>query len=201
VHGITIKDDDLVIATHGRSFYVMDNINVLRQSDHDTTNSPVVLFRPGDAARSVSRGVTVDYFLKQAADKVTLEFLDAQGNLIRSFTGEGHTADTSTPPETGNDEEEDSPSRRPPARVQTKQGLNRFVWDTRYADARTFPGLIMWAGSTRGPVAPPGNYQVRLTAAGQARTQPFTIVRNPMGAATDADLQEQFRLAKQINER
>jgi photosystem II stability/assembly factor-like uncharacterized protein len=201
VHGITVKNDDLVIATHGRSFYVMDNINVLRQVDHDSASNPVVLFKPGDATRSVSRGVTVDYYLKQAADKVTLEFLDAQGNPIRSFTGEGQTAETSTSPEAGNDEEEDGPSRRPPARVQTKQGLNRFVWDTRYADARTFPGLIMWAGTTRGPAAPPGHYQVRLTAAGQTKTQPFTIVRNPLGAATDSDLQEQFRLAKQINER
>jgi len=59
----------------------------------------------------------------------------------------------------------------------------------------------MWAGSTRGPAAPPGQYQVRLTAAGQTKTQPFAIVRNPLGTATDADLQEQFRLAKQINDR
>jgi transketolase len=71
----------------------------------------------------------------------------------------------------------------------------------RFPDARSFPGLIMWAGSTRGPVAPPGQYQVRLIAAGQTRSETFAIVRNPIGTATDADLQEQFRLAKQINDR
>jgi photosystem II stability/assembly factor-like uncharacterized protein len=202
VHGITVKNDDLVIATHGRSFYVMDNINVLRQVGRDTTNDAVVLFKPGDATRSVSRGVAVDYFLKQAADKVTIEFLDAQGNLIRSFTGDGQQAETKPAAQpAGGEEEEEGPGRRPPARVATRQGLNRFLWDTRYLDARTFPGLIMWAGSTRGPAAPPGQYQVRLNAAGQTKTQSFAIVRNPLGAATDADLQEQFRLAKQINDR
>jgi hypothetical protein len=202
VHGITVKNDDLVIATHGRSFYVLDNINVLRQIGRDTTNDPVVLFKPGDATRSISRGVTVDYFLKQAADKVTIEFLDARGELIRSFTGDGKQAESQTAARPGGGEEEEEGSfRRPPARVATKQGLNRFVWDMRYSDARTFPGLIMWAGTTRGPAAPPGQYQVRLTAAGQTKTQPFAIVRNPLGTATDADLQEQFRLAKQINDR
>jgi len=202
VHGIAVKNDDLVIATHGRSFYVLDNVNVLRQVGRDTTNDAMVLFKPGDATRSVSRGVAVDYFLKQAADKVTIEFLDGQGNAIRSFTGEGQPADTkSTNQPAAGEEEEEENVRRPPARVATKQGLNRFTWDMRYADARTFPGLIMWAGSTRGPVAPPGPYQVRLTAAGQTKTQTFAIVRNPIGTATDADLQEQFKLGRQINDR
>jgi hypothetical protein len=82
-----------------------------------------------------------------------------------------------------------------------KHGLNRFVWDTRYPDAADFPGLIMWAGSVRGPAAPPGSYQVRLTAAGQTASQPFAIVRNPLISASDADLIEQFTLASQINNR
>ena len=87
VHGVLVKGDDLVIGTHGRSFYVMDNINVLRQIGKDTTSEAVVLFKPGDAIRSVSRGVAVDYYLKQPADKVTIEFLDPQGKVIKSFTG------------------------------------------------------------------------------------------------------------------
>ena len=69
VHGIEVKDDDLVIGTHGRSFYVLDNITVLRQIGRETTNEAVVLFNPADATRSVSRGVAIDYFLKSAADK------------------------------------------------------------------------------------------------------------------------------------
>jgi hypothetical protein len=199
VHGITVKNDDLVIATHGRSFYIMDNINVLRQISRSTTDEAVVLFKPGDAMRSVSRGVAIDYYLKQPADKVTIDILDAQGSVIRTFTGTpppaaapGAAAPPPPPPS-------DEGFRPPPARVAVKQGLNRFVWDTRYPDAKDFPGLIMWAGSVRGPAAPPGSYQVRLTAAGATKTQPFAIVRNARISATDADLRQQFTLATQIS--
>jgi photosystem II stability/assembly factor-like uncharacterized protein len=195
VHGVEVKNDDLVIATHGRSFYVMDNINVLRQVARNTTDEPVVLFKPGDAMRSVSRGVAIDYYLKQAADTVTIDILDAQGKTIKTFTGTPPPAAPATPAAAPSGEEF---VRAPPARVAVKQGLNRFVWDTRYPDAKDFPGLIMWAGSVRGPAAAPGQYQVRLTAAGVTKTQPFAIVRNPAISATDADLQQQFALASQI---
>ena len=195
VHGVTIKNDDLVIATHGRSFYVMDNINVLRQIARNTTEEPVVLFKPGDAMRSVSRGVAIDYYLKQAADKVTIEIADEQGAVIRTFTGAPAPAAPVAPAPPAADDG----FRPPPPSVPVKQGLNRFVWDTRYPDAKDFKGLIMWAGSVRGPAAPPGRYQVRLTAAGVTKTQDFAIVRNPRISATDADLREQFALASQIN--
>jgi len=197
VHGIIVKNDDLVIGTHGRAFYVMDNINVLRQIARNTTDDAMVLFKPGDAMRGVSRGVAIDYFLKQAADKVTIEILDASGKTIKTFTGEPAPA-TPAPAAvpTG-----DEGFRPPPARVAVKQGLNRFVWDTRYPDAKDFPGLIMWAGSVRGAAAPPGQYQVRLIAAGQTNTQPFAIVRNPLISSSDADLVAQFALARQISDK
>ena len=204
VHGVLVKNDDLVIGTHGRSFYVMDNINVLRQIAKNTTDEAVVLFKPGTAMRSVSRGVAIDYFLKQEADTVTIEILDAKGAVIKTFTGAAAPAGGGAAggagagaPQAG--EEGGGGRGGPPARVAVKQGLNRFVWDSRYPDATTFPGLIMWAGSVRGPAAPPGEYQVRLTAAGQSKTQAFSIVRNPKISSTDADLIEQFKLATQIN--
>jgi photosystem II stability/assembly factor-like uncharacterized protein len=198
VHGIEVKGDDLVIGTHGRSFYVLDNISVLRQIPRETTNDPVVLFDPADATRSVSRGVSVDYFLKNAADKVTIEFIDPKGAPIRTFTGVAPAGQDRPAAAPTADEEE---SFRPPApRVSVKQGMNRFTWDMRYDGARDFPGLIMWAGSTRGPVAPPGTYTVKLTANGVAKTADFQITRNgAVKTVTDADLQEQFALARQIN--
>ena len=80
--------------------------------------------------------------------------------------------------------------------------MNRFVWDMRYASAKDFPNMIMWAGSTRGPLAPPGTYQVRLTASGETETQSFAISRNPnVPGLTDADLAEQFTLALQIRDK
>jgi photosystem II stability/assembly factor-like uncharacterized protein len=194
VHGVLVHGDDLVIGTHGRSFYVMDNINVLRQIGKQTTDEAMVLFTPGDATRSVSRGVAVDYYLKQPADKVTIEFLDPQGKVIKTFTGAPQPAAPDTPPSAPPDDN----FRPPPPQPAVKQGLNRFVWDTRYPDAKDFKGLIMWAGGVRGPAAPPGQYQVRLTAAGLTQTRPFAIRRNPKGSATEEDLSEQFTLASQI---
>jgi hypothetical protein len=80
--------------------------------------------------------------------------------------------------------------------------MNRFTWDIRYPNARDFPGLIMWAGSTRGPEAPPGQYAVRLTANGVTKTERFTIGRNTaVKTVTDADLLEQFKLARQISDK
>ena len=199
VHGIVVKNDDLIIGTHGRSFYVMDNIGVLRQARRETTNEAVVLFDPADAIRSVSRGVAIDYYLKEASNPVVVEILDSQGQMIQSFK-------TSPEPEKPTEgaaaaEDEDAP-RTPVARVSGKKGMNRFTWDMRYPNAREFPGLIMWAGSTRGPQAPPGQYAVRLTAGGVSRTQRFEIRRNTNAPnVTDADLLEQFTLARQINDR
>ncbi len=203
VHGIQIKGDDLVIATHGRSFYIMDNISVLRQITRDMTDAPVVLFRPADATRSVSRGLAIDYYLKAAADKITIEFLDPQGRSIRTFTGTPEAAKQPVAERPAADEATDEGFRPPAPRVEVKAGMNRFTWDMRYPAAREFPGLIMWAGSTRGPAAPPGRYTVKLTAPdGITKTQEFAIRRNDAATgATDADLQAQFALARQINDR
>lgn len=200
VHGVEIKGDDLLIGTHGRSFYVMDNISVLRQLTRETTNEPVVLFDPADATRSVTRGVAIDYYLKTSADTVTIEVLDAQGNSIRTFTGTPPKETTPAQPAARPAEDEEGGFRAPAPRVAVKQGMNRFTWDMRYPGARDFPGLIMWAGSTRGPQAPPGRYTVKLTASGVTRTQDFQVRRNEaVKTVTDADLQEQFTLARQIN--
>jgi photosystem II stability/assembly factor-like uncharacterized protein len=207
VHGIEMKNDDLVIGTHGRSFYIMDNIGVLRQIGRETTNEPVVLFDPGDAMRSVSRGVAIDYYLQQASDTVGIEILDAQGKPIAAFKSgqapggaRGGRGEAAGP---GEGEQGGGRGRGgPPARVSGRQGMNRFTWDMRYPNAREFPGMILWAGSTRGPQAPPGRYRVTLTAGGVSKTQDFEIRRNPaVPAVTDADLQEQFTLARQINDR
>ncbi|HEX5473206.1 MAG TPA: hypothetical protein VFX12_00980 [Vicinamibacterales bacterium] len=197
VPGIVVDGDELVIATHGRSFYVLDNISMLRQITPDTTTKPVVLFEPGDAMRSVSRGVAIDYYLAQAADKVTIDILDGQGQVVRSFTG----VPSKEPEKPAAPPSEEDFFRPPAPKVPVGQGMNRFTWDGRYAGAHDFKGLILWAGSTRGPQAPPGPYQVRLTASGQTFTQRFAIVRDPLMKATDADLREQFTLARQISDK
>ncbi|HJR59670.1 MAG TPA: hypothetical protein VJ813_09740 [Vicinamibacterales bacterium] len=203
VHGVQVKDNDLVIGTHGRSFYILDNISVLRQVNAAMTSEPLVLFDPADAVRSVSRGVFVDYYLKDAADKVTIDILDPGGKVIRSYEGPARSApDAAGRPPEMEEGEEGGRRQGPPARVTAARGMNRFTWDMRYPNAVELPGLIMWAASTRGPAAPPGRYQVRVTAAGATKTQTFEIRRNAaVPGVTDADLQAQFALAMQINAR
>jgi hypothetical protein len=200
VHDIAVKDNDVLIATHGRSFYILENISVLRQLSPEAVQSDVHMFQPPEALRSVSRGVVIDYYLKQAADKVTIEILDGRGNPVRTFTGT--SSETQQKPETPAVGGEEESPRAAPARVGTKAGMNRFLWDMRYPDAAGFPKIILWAGNLRGPVALPGKYQVRLTMAGQTRTQPFTIAKHPMlTGVSDADLEQQFKLAMQIRDK
>ncbi len=205
VHDIAVTATDVVLATHGRSFYVLDTIGMLRQLTPAVAGEKVHLFAPLDATRSASRGVAIDYYLAQAADKVTLDVLDAEGKTIRTFTGTApqdkdkakEKPDAVPPPD-----EEESFLRPQEPKVGTAKGTNRFVWDMRCAGPTTFPKMILWAASPRGPKAPPGRYQVRLTVGGDAQTQPFVIVRNPvLASVSDADLLEQFKLAAQIKDR
>src|SRR5689334_5967876 len=201
VHDIAVEERDLVIATHGRGFYVMDNIAPLRQGGIQTTTNFHV-YKPEDALRGLDRGVAVDYYLKQAAQKVTMEFLDARGNVIRTFTGTPADAERKTPSPSASDDEGGF-RRQPDPKPPVGAGLHRVSWDLRYPGATEFPGLIMWAASARGPIAPPGAYQVRVTADGQIETERFAIKREPhlLKDVSDQDLQEQFDLAMKVRDK
>ena len=198
VHDIAVDERDLVIATHGRGLYVMDNIAPLRQGGLQTT-SAFHLYKPEDARRGLDRGVAVDYYLRQPAQKVTMELLDPQGKVIRAFTGTPADAERK-PPVEGSD---DGPRRPPEPHPPVAAGLNRLTWDMRYPGATEFPGLIMWAASSRGPLAAPGTYQVRMTADGQTETQPFAIRREPhlLKDVSDQDLREEFDLAMKVRDK
>jgi photosystem II stability/assembly factor-like uncharacterized protein len=201
VHDIAVTGRDVVIATHGRGFYVMDNVGPLRQGGLPTTSNNFHLYKPEDALRGLDRSVAVDYYLKQPAQKVTLEFLDREGRVIRTFTGTPQTADAPQRPQGGGEEEgfRRPPDPRPPVTV----GLHRLTWDMRYPGATEFPGLIMWAANTRGPLAAPGTYHVRATADGESATESFAIKREPgvLKDVTDQDLREQFDLAMKVRDK
>ncbi len=197
VHDIAVEDRDLVIATHGRGFYVMDHIAPLRQGGLPAASN-VHLYKPDDALRGLDRNVAIDYYLKQPAQKVTMEFLDPDGKVIRAFTGTPADAERKPPVD-----EDDGPRRPPEPHPPVAAGLNRLTWDMRYPGATDFPGLIMWAASSRGPLAPPGAYQVRVTADGQTETQPFAIRREShlLKDVTDQDLREEFDLAVKVRDK
>ena len=202
VPDLLVRDNDLVIATHGRSFYVMDDIAPLRQM----TSAPAPataprLYRPSDAMRT-GRGVNVYYSLARPARRVTLEFVDANGAVIRSFTGTA--ADTARGGAGGEDDEEseESPARPRDPRVSVKPGLNRFTWDLRHPGADDFPGLVFWAARIVGPRALPGEYRVRLSVDGRpVGAEAFRVTADPRSRATQADLRAQFALALRVRER
>ncbi len=192
---LLVQGDDLVVATHGRSFWVLDNIDILRQLQPSVTASAVHLFKPDEAVRSF-RPAAIDYYLQKPADKVTIDILDAGGNVARTFTGS--PADDKRGRDAQNDESE---FRRPRARVTRVAGTNRFTWDLRYAGATVFEGEILWgANAEQGPMAVPGDYQVRVTANGQSETQPLTVMLDPREHVTVAQLQDQFKLALRIRD-
>ncbi|MEO5763240.1 MAG: glycosyl hydrolase [Vicinamibacteria bacterium] len=196
VHDIAVEQRDLLIATHGRALYVMDNIASLRQLNDQVKAEAFHLFKPEPARRGLDANVSFDYSLKAGAQKVTIEVMDAKGLTIKTFTGVPEPADKKPEPPPG-----DGEFRRPqdpkPAVIP---GTHRLNWDMRYPGSVDFPGLIMWAASPRGPVAPPGAYTVRLNVDGASQTQPFVIKREEtlLKDITDADLQARFDLAIQV---
>jgi hypothetical protein len=198
VHDIAVEERDLVIATHGRGFYVMDHIGPLRQGGLQTTTN-FHLYKPDDPLRGLDRSVSIDYYLKQAAQNVKMEFLDADGKVIRAFTGTPADAERKPPAENS----DDGPRRPPEPHPAVAAGLNRLTWDLRYPGATEFPGLIMWAANSRGPLAAPGAYQVRMTVDGQSETQPFAVRREPhlLKDVTDQDLREEFDLAIKVRDK
>jgi photosystem II stability/assembly factor-like uncharacterized protein len=192
VSDIVVEAHDLVISTNGRSMWVLDNIAAIRQLKDDVAGSALHVYAPEEATRR-ARPATIDYYLKTKADKVTIEILDAQGRVVRSFVG---------PPAKPAADVVEDPFRPPKPAVGVEAGLNRFVWDMRYAGATVFPGLIMWGASPEdGPLAVPGRYQVRVTANGESQTQPFMIAMDPRVKASMADLQAEFDFAVKVRDR
>ena len=201
VSDIVVETHDVVIATHGRSFYILDDVDVLRQLSPEIAVAPIHLYQPREAIRSVNQAAFY-YYLKDSAEKVTIEILDAKGKQIRSFTGirseETAPRRPDAPPA---DESEFGPA--PPRTRLTNAGLTRFTWDLRYPGATVFPGMILWsANAASGPVAVPGNYQVRLTVGNHVETQNFVLKMDPrLSGITEKDLQEQFDLAMKIRDK
>lgn len=204
VHGIVVEERDLVIGTHGRGFYVLDNIGVLRQASPEITTTDLHVFQTFNPLRGRDRNVSVDYYLGKAADEVTIEFLDATGTVLRTFTGSPKAnPNAGLPP--GVDPDMAAFFGMGPARVGVAKGMNRFTWDMRFEGATVFPGLIMWAAAPqRGPAAPPAQYTARITANGQTKTMNFEVGIDPrLGAdgITLEDLKEQFALSAKIRDK
>jgi len=258
IYDLTIKDDDLIVATHGRSFWILDDITPLRQMTEQRLDGPARLFQPrptyrfkvyggsgrgdaGNAFRSAGplqlpvfrrkdpsgktketlfdsgenppNGVIATYYLKEKPkDAISLTFLDAAGQEIRTFrsevepeeaaaglataAAEGGEGGSKEPQATKDSEAEDKEPKLP-----AEAGTNRFVWDLRYPDAHKVPGDKASENLVRGPVATPGHYHVRLTVPGQASSAEFELLADPRLQASQADLQAQFDLLLKIRDK
>lgn len=189
---LTVKNDDLVVSTQGRAFWVLDDITPLRASIDALTTSGAQLFAPRETTRSRRAGFgrgalgvgenppagAIMTYALGAAQEVTLEILNQAGTVIRSVSSRDRNGPRATP------------------------GVHRYVWDMRYADAHGIEGgTFLAGGNLRGPVAVPGNFQVRLKTGSQTLTQPLRIVADPKSQATTADLQEQFDLLIAIRDK
>ncbi len=205
VSDMVIEGDDLVIATHGRSFYILDDISPLRQLSAGVLSTGAHLFTPHSVVRSVNRA-GIDYWLAKEADTVTIDILDANGAVVRSYVGSAEEEKKGRGGRGGAAEGDDEGGGGrggrvpPPAR---KAGGNRFTWDLRYPGAKTFEGMIFWgAQAEQGPTAAPGQYQVRLTANGVTEVRPLIVTKDPrLTGVTDADLAEQFKLSMQVRDK
>jgi photosystem II stability/assembly factor-like uncharacterized protein len=212
VHDLVVKDDDLVAATHGRSFWILDDLTPLRQVDGSATVPDMRLYQPRSAYRlhfpiEVNRrrpvgdnppnGAIIDYFLKakpQPDQPITLEILDAQGAVLRKFSN--HKKEKFEQPA-------EWPDREAPAELlPDAAGMNRFAWDLRVEDPVQIPGAFYADEGPRGPVVKPGSYTVRMTTSNGVQSAPLEVVLDPRLADTvaAADMAAHWDLARKINE-
>lgn len=198
IHDLAVKNDNLVAATHGRSFWLVDDLTPLHQLSADMANKTAILFKPmptyrmagGGGFGSVNRklegenhpgGVMVHYYLKAvtADEEVKLEFLENDGRPIKSYSTKARGAD----------------------QITVKQGGGRFVWNMRHPGYKTFPGMVYYGSPNLGPKAVPGKYKVRLTVGGQSQEQEFEILKDPRVLTTQEELQAQFDFLVKVRDK
>ncbi len=208
IHDLVTKEDDLVVATHGRSFWILDDISPLRQLSAQAANQEMILYQPRTSYRvhwpeeferrqpvgqNPPTGAILSYYFKTAPKgEVTLEILDAGGKAVRKYSSlEKKQAET--PPEW--------PDLQPPQeKIPAEAGMNRFAWNLRHEGPRKLPGEVGAEFRDRGPMALPGNYQVRLTANGKSLTVPLELKVDARVNVSPGDLQKQFDLQLKIRD-
>lgn len=195
---LTIKNDNLIAATHGRSFWMIDDLTPLHQLSHEMTSREVVLFKPmpsfrmpgASGWRGVNRklegenhpgGVMIHFYLKSVDEKseIKVEILETSGAIIKSYSNKASG----------------------PTQLAVKTGGNRFVWDMRYPDYKTFPGLVFYGSPNLGPKAVPGKYKVRLAVNGNITEQEFEILKDPRINTSQEELQSQFEFLVKVRDK
>jgi photosystem II stability/assembly factor-like uncharacterized protein len=218
IRDLVIKDDDLVVGTHGRGFWILDDITALREWRPEVRDAEATLLKPQVATRfewnrntdtplppdepageNPPDGAIIHYFLKQpSSESVSIEILDSAGKIARRYSSDDQPVEIR--------DEGNVPAYwiRPSPVVSMDAGLHRFVWDLHYPPAPGAPEYPIaatphnTAPGPRGPWAVPGTYTVKLTVAGKAYTQPLVVRVDPRVKVGPAALQQQFTLSKRL---
>ena len=194
---LAIKNDNLIAATQGRSIWMIDDLTPLHQLTQEVATSSQYLYQPMPSYRMQGRGgrssktegtnhpggVLTYFYLADTPDgetEVSLEYLEMDDSLIKKFSTKAKEKDE---------------------KLKVKKGMNLFNWNMRYSDAKSFDGLIMWAGSTRGPQAVPGTYKVKLTVGEESMVQRFEILKDPRSSSSIAQIQQQFDFLMQVRDK
>jgi photosystem II stability/assembly factor-like uncharacterized protein len=210
IHDLVVKNDDLGLATHGRAFWILDDVSPLRQYSDEIARQDVHLYTPAPAMRfqisseevpkpvlvgqNPPTGALIYYFLKEKPKgETTIEILDSAGGVIRKYS----SSKTEELEEPLNPED-----KKPEKQIKVEAGLNRFVWDLRYAGSSRVPDYYLWEykDGSRGPLALPGRYQVRLTVDGKSQAAAFEVTLDPRVNVSQTDLQKQFDLLIQVRD-
>ena len=221
VRDLTVHGNDLIVATHGRAFWVIDDVSPLRELTADVTKKPVHLFQPatvvawdgsgwqrdGAAGENPPPGALVDYWLKEApaaGTSVAVQFLDAKGALIRTFSAANATDSTRSATDTiaAKKPVTDSISYHAADSIpRIKPGTNRFHWDLHYPNAKPLKNTVVDEGSLTGPKVPPGTYTVRLIVGKDTLSRQFAVVADPRATSSTAELVAQFDAAMRVHVR
>ena len=190
IRDLHIRDNMLIAATHGRSFWMIDDLTPLQELDASIAQKDFYLFKSKDSYRLAqnshwessntklvgenhAHGVLFHYFLKsiQEEDEVKLEILEMDGDVVRTFSNQ---------------------SKDKNQKLSPRKGGNRFVWDLRYPGFKEFDGMVLYSSPNRGPRAVPGTYRARLNVNGDYMEQTFEILPDPRLPNTQEDYQKQF---------
>jgi photosystem II stability/assembly factor-like uncharacterized protein len=204
VSDLVVEDHDIVISTHGRSFWVMRSIGPLRQMTPEVASSDFWLFDPQDPVRRFDNAVDINYYLAEDAETVGLEFLDRSGAVLASFESAAEGEEEEATGGGGRGGRGGFGGGGGSQTPSKSAGANRFRWNQRLAGWTDFEGRIFWAAGNNGPAVLPGTYTVRLTVDGEAQSQDFEIKMNPraiVDGVTFADLEERFEFSLRIRDR
>ena len=189
---LAIKEDNLIVATQGRSLWILDDLTVLHQL-YNIEESVNMLFKPKDTYRmrggsrkgsktegtNHPNGVITYFNLKDynEKDEISLTYFDTKGDTIKTFSSKNKKKD----------------------KLEVKKGTNQFVWNMTYDGAERLEGMILWWASLTGPRAIPGDYKVSLNVNSESISQPFKVLADPRSESTLSEMQQQFNFIKDVN--